>query len=249
MIDRNTFDVLLLISRPAAGKSEIIDHIKRNNILDRIRRYHIGDFEVLDDFPMLWTWFEEDAILARLGYPRLHTNNEEDFIGLHLWDLLIERVSLEYRKKVRDDPDFHRHKSIILEFARGSEHGGYKRAFRHLSREVVEKMAIMYINVSWHESRRKNRARYNPDRPDSILEHSLSDEKLIKLYQHDDWEEVSRPDPAFIKIHGIRVPYVVFQNEDDVTTQRSEVLSSRLKSTLGRLWDLYKSYRLGQNND
>lgn len=88
-MQKNIFDILLLISRPAAGKSKIIDHLNNTEISERIRRYHIGHLEVIDDFQMIWTWFKEDEILSRLGYPRLHTDLDNHFIGRHLWDLLI----------------------------------------------------------------------------------------------------------------------------------------------------------------
>jgi hypothetical protein len=101
-------------------------------------------------------------------------------------------------------------------------------------------MAILYIHVSWEESLRKNRVRFNPDRPDSILEHALPDEKLEVLYRHVDWEAVSAADPNFIDIQGVRVPYVVFENEDDVTTERGVALTERLEERLSRLWGLYK---------
>lgn len=234
----NTFDILLLIARPAAGKSEIIDHLKRTPLPERIQRYHIGEFEEIDDFPMLWTWFEEDAILTRLGHQRLHTDSEDNFIGVHLWDLLIERINLDYNKKMRDNPNYHQGHTAIIEFARGTQHGGFTRAFQHISKEIASHLAILYIQVSWEESLRKNRARFNPDRPDSILEHGLSDDKLELLYRHVDWDTVSAQDPAIIEIQGVQVPYVVFPNEDDVTTTRGEALGNRLEETLGRLWSL-----------
>jgi hypothetical protein len=239
MKDNPTFDILLLIARPAAGKSEIIDHLKRTDIDQRIQRYHIGDFEEIDDFPMLWTWFEEDDILTQMGHPRLHTDYQYNFVADFLWNVLIERICLEYHKKLRDEPDFHQHKTIIIEFARGSAHGGFEQAFQHMSQEIAERLAIMYINVSWEESLRKNRARFNPNRPDSILEHGLTDEKLESLYRHVDWEEITAAGPNTIEIQGVQVPYAVFENEDDVTTARGQALSERLEETLGRLWDLY----------
>ena len=239
-MSKETFDIILLIARPAAGKSEIIDHLKKTEASQRIEKFHIGSFEEIDDFPMLWTWFEEDEILSRLGHPRLHTDDEFNFIGHHMWDLLVERICLDYSKKLRDEPDYHQKKTTIIEFARGKEHGGFARAFDHLSKDILEKMAILYIDVSWAESLRKNRARFNPDRPDSILEHGLTDEKLERLYRHVDWAEISAADPEFVNIQGVRVPYAVFANEDDVTTERGAALSQRLESTLQKLWELYQ---------
>lgn len=238
-MNNSSFEILLLIARPGAGKSEIIDHLKKTDISERIKRYHIGNFVELDDFPMIWTWFEEDVILSRLGYPRLHTDDDEYFIGQYLWNILIERINLEYEKLITDQPNYHKRNTVIIEFSRGSEHGGYSTALKYLNRNIIQRLAVMYVNVSWEESLRKNRARYNPDRPYSILEHSMSDEKLKMLYRFDDWKEVSAPDPNYLKIQGIRVPYVVFENEDDVTTERDEILSKRLENTLRHLWTNY----------
>jgi hypothetical protein len=239
MVDKETFDVLLLIARPAAGKSEIIDFLRKTPVEERRERFHIGDFEVIGDFPMLWTWFEEDHLLTQMDHPRLHTDEEGYFIADYLWDLLIERVCLEYRKKLRDDPGYHEQKTAILELSRGKEHGGYARAFAHLSWEVIERMAVMYVNVSWEESLRKNRQRFNPNRPDSILEHSLPDRKMKRLYRECDWVEVSAGHPEHLTLQEMSVPYAVFENEDDVTTRGGVALAQRLEQVLGRLWELY----------
>jgi hypothetical protein len=232
----NTFKSLLLIARPAAGKSEIINYLKNKSRKERVGRFHIGDFTEIDDFPMLWTWFEEDTLLEQMGYPRLHTTQDGYFKWQYLWDLLIERISLEYQKLMRDfEGD-----TIIIEFSRGSEHGGYRSAFDHLSELILKSLAILYVDVPWEESLRKNRARFNPDRPDSILEHGLSDGKLEKLYRDTDWHALIASTSDLITIKGIEVPFATFDNADDVTTAPSVALGQRLESTLAKLWSRYQ---------
>jgi hypothetical protein len=231
----NTFKVLLLIARPAAGKSEIINFLKNTRVDERAKRFHIGKFTEIDDFPMLWTWFEEDALLEKMGHSRLHSTSDGYFKYQFLWDLLIERISLEYLKLMRDFSG----DTVVLEFSRGSEHGGYQSAFDHLSDEILKDLAIMYINVSWEESLRKNRKRFNPNRPDSILEHGLADEKLEALYRESDWEAITEGHPDIINIRGYDVPYAVLENEDDVTTEQGLALSSRLEQVLDLLWHRY----------
>ena len=234
----NNFQTILLLARPAAGKSEIIDYLKRTPPEERLRRFHIGNMVEIDDFPMLWAWFEEDALLQRMGHPRLHTDADGYFLHQHLWDLLIERIGLEYEKKRRDLASAAADATFLIEFSRGSEHGGYNSAFAHLSPAILEHAAILYVDVSWEESLRKNRRRANPSRPDSILEHSLPDAKLERLYKEVDWAELTRPDPHYLSIQGHQVPYAVFANEDDVTTGRGEPLGQRLEAVLGRLWEV-----------
>jgi len=230
------FDVILLIGRPASGKSEIIDFLQHAD--DRQRRFHVGELDVLDDFPMLWTWFEEDDILSRkLGRPRLHADEQGYFLRPELWQLLIERLSLEYHKRLRD-PAYLNRKTTLIEFSRGSQHGGYRLAFQHLSDEILCRAATVYVEVSFAESLRKNRRRFNPNRPDSILEHGLSDEKMERLYRDDDWAELAPDESGFLEVNNQRLPYVVFENEDDVTTDKPVLLADRLETALNRLWDL-----------
>jgi hypothetical protein len=128
--------------------------------------------------------------------------------------------------------------TVIIEFARGKEHGGYRAAYQHLSDSILSEAACMYVQVSYEESLRKNRLRQNPERPDSILEHSLEDAKMEHLYREDDWAEFTSDSPTHLTVRGIQVPYVIFENEDDVTTARDEALGTRLESVLDRLWGL-----------
>jgi hypothetical protein len=241
-MNKDTFDVLILIGRPASGKSEIIDHLMHTPPDVLRNKYHIADLDVIDDFPMLWTWFEEDRILSeQLGQPRLHTDADGYFKQRYLWHLLIERISLEYGKQLRDDPVYHDRATTLVEFSRGGEHGGYAAAFPHLADDLLRRAALVYVRVSFEESQRKNRLRFNPDRPDSILEHSLPDEKLTRLYRDDDWATFSAGDPHFLDVRSIRVPYVVFENEDDVTTGKPDLLAERLERALERLWELRRA--------
>ena len=237
-MDKKNFEIIILLGRPAAGKSEVIDYLKKTPLEERRRRFHIGQFEEIDDFPMLWTWFEEDAILEKiLKKPRIHTDQDGYFLYEYQWHLLIERISLEYSKKLRDQQNYHADYTSILEFSRGSEHGGYKAAFPHLSEEILRKAGIVFINVSYQESLRKNRRRFNPNKPDSILEHGLPDAKLERLYKEIDWEEVSSKKPEYIEIKGYQVPYVIFQNEPEITDKPVD-LGKHLEEILQKLWGI-----------
>ena len=235
---KNTFDIIILVGRPASGKSEIINYLKNSNDEKRRDLFHIGALDFLDDFPMLWTWFEEDYILEKiLGKPRLHSDSDGYFKHEYLWHLLIECFNIEYPKRLREE-NYHDKHTLIIEFSRGSEHGGYTAAFPHLGKEILERATIVYVDVSYEESLRKNRRRFNPDRPDSILEHGLPDEKLERLYKEVDWAEFSSTDPEFVTVNDVKVPYVVFENEDDITTDTPSLLAERLEEVMNKLWVL-----------
>jgi hypothetical protein len=239
---KNTFDVLILLGRPGSGKSETGRFLTELSESELRQRYHLAGLDILDDFPMLWVWYEEDALLSeKFNLPRLYMDEDGYFKYRELWHLLIERLSLEYRKRVRDNGNYHEKHTTLIEFSRGSEHGGYAEAFQHLSDEVLARAAILYVRVSYEESLRKNRRRFNPGRPDSILEHALDDKKMERLYREDDFATIARGDSGLIDIRGQRVPFAVFPNEDDVTTDKPEQLAARLESVLGELWNIYRS--------
>lgn len=227
--------ILLLNARPAAGKSEIINYL--SNLLPNERRdeFHIGKMKIIDDFPFLWRWFEEDHLLNEMHQDRLFTDDYGCFKHIYQWDLLIKMINLEYEKFLRDvvDPNAY---TIIIEFSRGKEHGGYKRAFPLISDEIIGNLSILYVNVSWEESLRKNRKRFNPNKPDSILEHGIPDEKLAYMYSECDFRELSKNNPGYIFIQNKKIPYAVFENEDDVTTEYKPELRLRLKECLNYLW-------------
>lgn len=238
---KNTFDILILIGRPASGKSEIIHFLTHLPESIRRDRFHIAKLDIFDDFPILWAWFEEDDILSQsFGLPRLHSDEQGYFLYREYWHVLIKLLSLAYTKKVRDDASYHHHRTALIEFARGSEHGGYADAFQYVSNEILKRAAVIYVRVPFEESLRKNRRRFNPDKPDSILEHGLSDEKIECLYREDDWVSIAPNDSGHLKLREQRVPYVVFPNEDDVTTGQPEQLAERLGAVLGKLWELYR---------
>lgn len=235
------FPILILNARPAAGKSEISAFLRQVPLQERVARYHIGSVQVVDDFPMLWSWFEEDEILEQVFQrPRLHTTPEGYFVHQDLWHLLIRRIGQEYEKGFRESTG---EATAIIEFSRGLEHGGYRAAYEHLTDPILSQAACLYVRVSYEESLRKNRARFNPDRPYSILEHGLSDEKMERLYREDDWDSFVAADASYVQVRDFRLPYVVFENHDDVTTSGGSALESRLETCLNRLWGLWHESR------
>jgi hypothetical protein len=238
-MERSIFPILILNALPAAGKSEIIAYLRSIPEDIRARRFYVGPMHILDDFPMLWTWFEEDDLLEHAFHrPRLHTTREGYFVHQDLWHLLIRRLSLEYEKLRRDET---KPFTALIEFSRGEAQGGYRTAYRHLGAEVLMEGAALYVRVSFEEALRKNRERRNPERRDSILEHSLSDDKMVRLYRADDWERFSGGEVSYLDVEGTRVPQVVFDNHDDLTTAGGERLGRRLERRLGLLWHLWKN--------
>ncbi len=241
------FPILILNGRPAAGKSEIIDYLKKLPVEERIRRYHVGEIEEYDDFPILWERFEDDDLYEKNGKERKYSNRTFTYEGRtyegyvfkerFFWDFLIQKLCFNYERRVTRDPDYHNTTTALFEFARGSEHGGWKQAYPQLSDLVLSRAATIYIDVPWSESLRKNRRRYNPDEPDSILEHALEDKKMEMMYKESDWEEFSGSDPDHLHVRDRKVPYSVFNNVPEITDQPDK-LGAHLDEVVARLWKL-----------
>jgi hypothetical protein len=232
----NTFPIILLIGRPAAGKSEVIDYLKKLPLTERQQKFHISNFTEIDDFPFIWDWFEEDEILSKHGKERLHTDKDYYFKDDFLWNVCIEKINLAFQKKIQSEPNFLQDNTVIIEFARGGENG-FAEAFSHLSEEIIKQAAIVYIKVSYEESCRKNRRRARKGEEGSILHHSLPDDKMEYYYKVNDWDKIAPTDSGTIKIKGTDVPYSILPNEPEVT-DAPEKLGPALEKTFATLWKI-----------
>jgi len=246
-MSQTAFDIVIVNGRPAAGKSEIIDFLKKTPLSERIARFHIGEVEELDDFPILWERFEDDDLLESMGHPRLISAREYEYRGARhpgyvfkeewYWHFMIRKLNAAYARILRDRPTFHQTHTLLLEFSRGSQHGGFTTAYRHLAPEILSRAVTLYISISWEESLRKNRRRYNPDRPDSWLQHALEDQKLEMLYKESDWETFAGRDARFLEVAGQRIPYAVFDNMPE-KTDCPEHIAPPLEEACRRLWQI-----------
>jgi hypothetical protein len=227
---------VLLNARPAAGKSEVIDYLKKVPVAERIERFHIGEFVELDDFLYIWDWFEEDDILTKLGKPRLHSKEDYYFTDEIFWDVCLYKINNAFAKLMRDNPGFSENKTVIIEFARGGENA-FAHAYSCLSDEILKLASIAFINVSFEESSRKNQRRKRKGLEDSVLFHSLPQDKMDYYYKINDWDKIAPGLEGKIKVRDFKIPYSVLQNEPEVT-DAPEKLGPALEETFQRLYKL-----------
>jgi hypothetical protein len=239
------FQHLLVLGRPACGKSEFIDFLKHSPEDMRARRLHIGRFEEVDDFPWLWEKFQEDAIWEKAGYERLYT---QEYMpgnpgmapkGAKLFDWCMHKFNDVIARRYLSRPGFYRDSTLLVEFSRGRTNG-FGRALGMLSREVLERAAIFYISVSREESWRRNVARYQEKLRHSILAHMVPRETYDYFYDTNDWGELTGDRPSGrLDISGLGVPFVSMNNEPESTDPA--VLEERYASALGQLWQLWSA--------
>jgi hypothetical protein len=232
----NNFPILIITGRPAAGKSEVIDYLKKSDPRERLQKFHIADFEELDDFVYVWETFEVDDMLTKHGKPRIWTDEKYWFKDEFVWNLYIERINLEYRKKLARNPHYHDSKTTLIEFARGGDNGMYE-ALSYLHEDILKRASLMYIKVSYEESVRKNRRRSRKGQEDSILYHSLPDEKMDFYYKTNDWEKLAAKNPNYIEVKGSKVPYGVFENEPEKTLD-PVLIGKELERATQKIWKL-----------
>ncbi|MEK7671428.1 MAG: hypothetical protein AAB344_04315 [Bacteroidota bacterium] len=230
----NNFPILIITGRPAAGKSEVIDFLKKDDPAERLNRFHIANFEELDDFLYVWETFEIDDILTKHGRPRIWTDEKYWFKEHFIWNLYIERINLEYRKKIARNPNYHDNMTTLIEFARGGDNGIYE-AMSYLHEDILKHAALIYIRVPYEESVRKNRRRARPGEEHSILYHSLPDEKMEFYYKTNDWEKLEAKNPNYVEVKGFKVPYAVFENMPEKTLD-PKLIAPELERVTRKLW-------------
>lgn len=230
----NHFPILIITGRPAAGKSEVIDFLKNCDPIVRLEKYHIANFEELDDFAYVWETFELDDLMTQMGKERVWSDEKYWFKDPYIWDLYIKRLALDYSKKIVKDPGYHDKKTTLVEFARGGGQAIH-HALSFLSDEMIAKASLLYIRVTYEESVRKNRRRARKGEEDSILYHSLPDEKMEFYYKTNDWDQLEAKDPNFIEVKGHKIPYAVFENMPE-KTHDPKLIDAELARATQNLW-------------
>ena len=236
---REGFDVLLLLGRPASGKSEFIDFMNGCSATERAQTFHIAPFDVVDDFPILWERFEEDDIWEQLGRPRLHSKRCPGNYAVTdngLWGFLIEKINRRVEQNFLAPGRFDR-RSLIVEFSRGGP-TGYADALERLSDSILKRTAILYVSVSFEESWRRNIARYDEKLRGGTLTHSVPREEMERTYGIDDWDEIGGETHGTIEVRGICIPYATMHNEPESTDP--SVLSERYARALGPLYAAWR---------
>ena len=235
----DTFEVLLLLGRPASGKSEFIDFMKTCEVEDRARSYHIAPFEEIDDFPILWRVFEDDDIWESLGRGRVHSkrcNGNYAVSDDGLWPFLIERINAEAESLLLSPGRLAR-RTLLIEFSRGGS-SGYVDALTRLSSGILGRAAALYVSVSFEESWRRNVARYDEKARNGILTHSVPREEMERSYGVDDWFDLTGGGIGRLDVAGVSLPFATLPNEPESVDP--VVLGERYRRALDPLYALWR---------
>ncbi len=232
------FKTLILIGRPASGKSEFIHAMKQVADAERAARFHIGPLHELDDFLWLWEKFTDDDIWESAGYPRRYSKKSAHGYVVTdgaLLDYCFAKFNAEYARITTEHPG-----TLFIEFARGAGDGGYTHALNRLSDELLRDAAILYIDTSYEESCRRNLARYQEKLKHSILAHKVPDEDMVRFAQHSDWATLTAGAPhGALTIRNIPVPFVTLDNEIELTD--GTAFQERCERNLAQLLQLVQT--------
>lgn len=231
------FQNLIIIGRPACGKSELTDFLKKIPVRERTEKYHIGNFKEEDDFPWLWQLSEEDdAHLYTRRVPEGFEITKPTLRG-DFFDKMNDVISEKYLK----DPSFYKENTLLIEFARGKG-DGFKRSLEKLSPEILKMSAILHILVSFEESVRKNNARYKKGLEGSILSHKVPDKDMNEYFIENDWLDITQNRPhGYLAINGVNVPFLTVNNEPELTEHAA--LEKRFMPALKKLMEIKNAKR------
>lgn len=233
------FQNLIITGRPACGKSELIDFLKKVPAGERTEKYHIGNFKEEDDFPWLWRLSEEDNALEKQGKPRLYTRRVPEGFEITRPTLrgdFFDKMNDVILEKYLKNPSFYKENTLLIEFARGKG-DGFKRSLEKLSPEVLKMSAILHILVSFKESFRKNDARYKKGLEGSILSHKVPDKDMNEYFIENDWLDITQNQPCgHLMLNGVNVPFLTVNNEPELIDPIA--LERRFMPALKKLWEI-----------
>jgi adenylate kinase family enzyme len=215
---KNKYDIILFWGRPGSGKSEVIDFLVKVPLEERLQKYNIGEFTTIDDYEFLWEKGEEDDILEELGQKRLYTIKDPTGYAIDndiLYKILIKKINNKFSKFMKTNPKFFDEKTLFIEFSRGGK-TAYSDALNLLDDNILKRSVVLYVAVSFEESLRKNRDRYDENAKESILHHSLPDFVMNK-YKYDDWYDLISKDKNYINVKGFNLKHITFNNEPKIT--------------------------------
>ncbi|MCX6550701.1 MAG: hypothetical protein NTY02_06805 [Acidobacteria bacterium] len=233
------FEHLFVLGRPAGGKSEFIDFMKKLPAEERARRFGIGRFEEIDDFPWLWEACLADDDREARGEPRVDSERTPEGYNItrpKFRGSLVDRFNEVIAAKYLANPPFYADGTLLIEFARGRD-DGFGESLGRFRPDILARGAILFINVSFDESFRRNNARYRKGQEESILFHKVPDRDMLGFFRENDWEAITGGAPdGWLEINGVRVPFVTMNNEPESTDPG--VLGPRYGAALGRLKEL-----------
>ena len=240
---KEKFDHLIIIGRPACGKSEFIDYMKKISDEEREKQFHIAKFEEIDDFPWIWEKFMEDDVWEKCGYPRKYSKEYmKGNAGMTpeaapLLDYCMEKFNIEIEKRYLNDANFYQDKTLLIEFARGGAKA-FKDQLNRLKPEIFKKAAILHIFIEPDESWRRNVARYEEKLKDSILSHMVPKETYDYHFRENDWKELTNnKESGYLELSGVKVPFVTMNNEPELPA--GPEIADRYKTALDKLFELY----------
>jgi hypothetical protein len=235
-----TFEHLFVLGRPACGKSEFIDFMKRLPDEERASTFGIGRFEEVDDFPWLWQACVDDDAREGRGEERVVSERTPEGYNIttpRFRSSLVSRFNEVIEARYLARPDFYRGGTLLIEFARGAD-DGFRDSLQRFRPEILSRAAILYIEVSFDESYRRNSARYRPGQEESTLFHKVPDPDMLGFFRDNDWARITGgARHGYLELSGVCVPFVSMNNEPESTDPGA--LRERYAAALGRLLELY----------
>lgn len=238
---KESFDNLMLIGRAGSGKSEFTDFLKQVDQNERLNKYHISQFEEIDDFPWIHSIFRDEDLWEELGVPRRLSKKDQKIyttVDYDIYKFMALKFSLELKKRTNFNDNYYKDKTIIVEYARGRS-DGYKSTLEAFDDWLLKRSAIFYLDNTYEESTRRNTVRSSEKiEKQTILHHKCPVEVMEKYYETHDWYDLTDKKPTgFIKIKGISIPFVSVWNIPE--SHDFKVLEERYSAPLIKLWDLY----------
>jgi len=216
----DNFEVIILTARPAAGKSEIIDYLKKCSPEERARRLsHRGLRGSSMISPMSGTPSRVDDILNRHGRKRLWTDSDYYFTDEFVWNLFIEKITWPSPSAWPRTPNGphrqYRHHRVCPRRRQGNRRGPLPSLRRH-----PERAGILYSRSPMRNRCVRTGGVSNPSWPTASSTTLCRTRKMEFLLQDQRLGETDQREPDPPPGEGTQAPLFRLSHEPEVTQIR-----------------------------
>jgi adenylate kinase family enzyme len=168
--------IVFLLGIPGCGKSELYRRLIKKLEAENV----FSDFPRVDDFPKLWSIFQEDEKTGAWKRCRATEDGGYKVTDDTVWDDILKEVNkdvVEMTNSTSDDT------LIFIEFSRPNY---VHSILNNFSEEVLNQAAAIYLDVPFETCWSRNVMRHEKAVEAGTDDHLVSREEMEKTYGSDD---------------------------------------------------------------
>ncbi|MDI6641309.1 MAG: hypothetical protein QME68_03250 [Elusimicrobiota bacterium] len=195
---------VFLLGRPGCGKSEIY-----RQTVEKLKQKGGGsqykNFIRLDDFPKLWSIFQEDEKTGNWIYCKKTPDGGYKVTDDTVWDRILTELNNDLKKILEFSASSNQ--IVFVEFSRPN----YVQALKNFSEDILKDSIVAYIDCSFETCWKRNVRRHQQAIAAGTDDHLVSREEMEKTYLYDDKDELLK------FCNSVNIPTIVITTDYEGT--------------------------------